>query len=119
MIETLLLLFLGLAVGAISGLIGIGGGVLFTPALVYLLGFSQHEAQGTTLALLVPPIGILGAWTYYQRGYVNLQAAALICVGFVLGGLIGAQFAVAVPPALLKRVFGSAMLGVSLKMLFF
>ena len=117
--ETLLFLGLGLAVGTISGLIGIGGGVLFIPALVYLLGFSQHEAQGTTLALLVPPIGILGAWTYYQRGYVNISAAALICLGFVLGGLIGAKFAIVLPPLLLKRVFGCAMLGVSLKMLFF
>lgn len=117
--EILLLLCLGLAGGTISGLIGIGGGVLFTPALVYLMGYSQQEAQGTTLALLVPPIGILGAWTYYQRGYVNVQAAALICVGFVLGGLVGAKFAVALPPLILKRVFGTATLGVALKMLFF
>lgn len=117
--EILLFLCLGLAGGIISGLIGIGGGVLFTPALVYLLGFSQHEAQGTTLALLVPPIGILGAWTYYQRGYVNVQAAALICVGFVLGGLVGAKFAVAIPALLLKRVFGMATLGVAVRMLFF
>lgn len=63
---------LGFAIGGISGLIGIGGGVLITPALIYLFGFSQYEAQGTTLALLVPPIGILGAWTYYQRGYVDI-----------------------------------------------
>ena len=117
--EILLLLCLGLAVGTISGLIGIGGGVLFTPALVYLMGFSQQEAQGTTLALLVPPIGILGAWTYYQRGYVNVQAAALICIGFVLGGLVGAKFAIALPAAILKRVFGAAMLGVAVRMLFF
>ncbi|MGB3294376.1 MAG: sulfite exporter TauE/SafE family protein [Phormidesmis sp.] len=117
--ETLLLLCLGLVVGTISGLIGIGGGVLFVPALIYLVGFSQQEAQGTTLALLVPPIGILGAWTYYQRGYVNVQAAALICVGFVLGGLVGAKFAIALPAVVLKRVFGTAMLGVALQMLFF
>lgn len=117
--EILLLLGLGLAVGTISGLIGIGGGVLFVPALIYLMGFSQQEAQGTTLALLVPPIGILGAWTYYQRGYVNVQAVVLICVGFVLGGLLGAKVAIALPAVLLKRVFGTAMLGVAVQMLFF
>ncbi|MEM9087882.1 MAG: TSUP family transporter [Cyanobacteria bacterium P01_F01_bin.53] len=65
--EIALFLALGLTVGIISGLIGIGGGVLVTPALMFLLGFSQHEAQGTTLAMLVPPIGLLGAWTYYQK----------------------------------------------------
>ena len=114
-----MLLGLGLAVGVISGLIGIGGGVLVVPALVYVFGFSQHQAQGTTLALLVPPIGILGALTYYQRGFVNVQAAALICLGFVLGGLVGAKLAIAVPALLLKRVFGMAMLGIALRMLFF
>ncbi|MEL6471616.1 MAG: TSUP family transporter [Cyanobacteria bacterium J06623_4] len=117
--HTLLFLALGLAVGTLSGLIGIGGGVLVTPALIFFLGFSQHQAQGTTLAMLVPPIGILGAWTYYQQGYVNVQAAALICLGFVLGGLAGAKLAVVLPALLLKRVFGVAMLGVAVRMLFF
>lgn len=117
--EILLLLALGLAVGVISGLIGIGGGVVLVPALIYLLGYSQLEAQGTTLALLVPPIGILGVWTYYQRGYVDIKAAALICLGFVLGGWLGAKFAIALPPTLLKRVFGLATLGISVRMLFF
>lgn len=117
--EILLFLALGLFVGTLSGLIGIGGGVLVTPALVFLLGFSQHQAQGTTLAMLVPPIGILGAWTYYQQGYVNVSAAGLICLGFVLGGLAGAKLAIIMPALLLKRLFGMAMLGVSMRMLFF
>ena len=116
---TLLFLILGLAAGIISGLIGIGGGVLVTPTLVFLFGFSQLQAQGTTLALLVPPIGILGARTYYQQGYVNVQAAALICLGFVLGGLAGAKLAIIIPALLLKRVFGMAMLGIAVRMLFF
>lgn len=117
--EILLFLLLGLFVGALSGLIGIGGGVLIMPALIYVFGFSQYQAQGTTLALLVPPIGILGAWTYYQKGFVNVQAAALICLGFVLGGLLGAKLAVVVPVALLRRLFGLAMLGLSVRMLIF
>ena len=75
----ILLLLLGIIAGAISGLIGIGGGVIIVPALVYLFGLSQHQAQGTTLALLVPPIGLLAAWTYYRQGYVDLKMAAWIC----------------------------------------
>lgn len=114
---TALYLLLGLGVGAMSGLIGIGGGVLITPVLVYVCGFSQHDAQGTTLALLVPPIGLLGAWTYYQQGYVDLKVAALICIGFALGGLIGAKFAVELPELFLKRAFGVAMLVVAIRMI--
>ena len=115
--ELLLYLLLGLGVGALSGLIGIGGGVLITPALIYLFGFSQHDAQGTTLALLVPPIGILGAWTYFQQGYVDIKVALLICLGFVFGGLIGAKFAVDIPEVFLRRIFAAAIILVGLKML--
>ncbi|MEB3211897.1 MAG: sulfite exporter TauE/SafE family protein [Leptolyngbyaceae bacterium] len=116
-VEILLFLGLGLGAGTISGLIGIGGGVLITPALIYMFGFEQKIAQGTTLALLVPPIGILGAWAYYQQGFVNVKAALLICLGFVLGGLIGAKFAVNVDPNVLKRIFGGAMLAIAIRMI--
>jgi uncharacterized protein len=109
---------LGLLVGAISGLIGIGGGILTIPALVFLFGFSQHQAQGTTLAMLVPPIGLLAAWTYYSQGYVDLKVAAYICLGFFLGGPIGARIATHVPGAALERIFGVALLLISLKMIF-
>jgi len=114
--ELLLYLLLGLGVGALSGLIGIGGGVLITPALIYLFGFSQHNAQGTTLALLVPPIGILGAWTYFQQGHVDIKVAGLICIGFVFGGLIGARFATDIPEEYLRRIFGVAMILIGIKM---
>ncbi|MBE9101884.1 TSUP family transporter [Vacuolonema iberomarrocanum] len=117
-LEIILLLLLGLLVGSISGLIGIGGGVFLTPALIYLFGFPQHVAQGTTLALLVPPIGLLGAWTYYQQGYVEIRAAILICLGFVIGGLIGAKIAVDLPDLLLRRLFGLLMIGLGVRMLF-
>jgi uncharacterized membrane protein YfcA len=69
---------LGLVAGVLSGLIGIGGGVIIVPALIFLFGLSQHEAQGTTLALLIPPVGILAAWTYYKQGYVNLEIAGFM-----------------------------------------
>ncbi len=114
----LLYILLGAFAGALSGLIGIGGGVIIVPSLIFLFGFSQQDAQGTTLGLLVPPIGILAAWTYYQQGYVNLKVAALICLGFVLGGLLGAKLAINLPSNILEKVFGIALLLVALKMIF-
>lgn len=115
---SLLYILLGAFAGALSGLIGIGGGVIIVPSLIFLFGFSQQQAQGTTLGLLVPPIGILAAWTYYQQGYVNLKVAALICLGFVLGGLVGAKLAINLPSNLLEKVFGIALLLIALKMIF-
>lgn len=117
MINVLLYILLGLFAGAMSGLIGIGGGIFIIPALVYLFGFTQHQAQGTTLALLVPPIGLLAAWTYYRYGYVNLKVAAFICLGFFLGGLLGAKIAIGVPNELLRRIFGAALLFIALRMI--
>jgi len=114
----LLYILLGLVAGGFSGLIGVGGGVIIVPALVFLFGFAQHAAQGTTLALLVPPIGLLAAWTYYQEGFVDIQVAALICLGFLAGGFLGAKFANHLSNLALERVFGVAMLLISLKMIF-
>ena len=114
----LLYVVLGISAGILSGLIGIGGGVIIVPALLFLFGFSQHQAQGTTLALLVPPIGILAAWTYYQQGYVDMKVAALICIGFFAGGFIGAKIATHVSNAILERIFGIALFIISLKMMF-
>lgn len=113
-----LYVLLGLVAGAFSGLIGVGGGVIIVPALVFLFGMSQHAAQGTTLALLVPPIGLLAAWTYYKEGYVDIHIAALVCLGFFFGGLLGAKFASHLSNLELERVFGVAMLLISLKMIF-
>ncbi len=115
--QVILYLLLGLAAGALSGLVGIGGGTLIIPVLVFVLGMSQHQAQGTTLALMVPPIGILAAWTYYRQGYVDLKVAGLICIGFFLGGLLGARVAVRLPDGVLEKVFGVAMLIVALRMI--
>ncbi|UCH12977.1 MAG: sulfite exporter TauE/SafE family protein [Candidatus Omnitrophota bacterium] len=110
-------LTLGLIAGIFSGFLGIGGGTIIIPALVYLLGFTQHQAQGTTLALMVPPIGLLAAIKYYQAGNADIKVAALICVGFFIGGLIGASFVTPIPDALLKKIFGAFLIGVALKMI--
>src|SRR5512147_1748780 len=117
MTHILLYLLLGLLVGILSGLIGIGGGVIIVPVLIFGFGLSQHEAQGTTLAMLVPPVGLLAAWTYYKQGYVNFQIAALLCIGFFVGGLLGAKLATGLSNVLLEKVFGIAMLAIALKMI--
>jgi hypothetical protein len=113
----ILFVVLGLVAGSLSGLIGIGGGVIIIPVLVFLFGFSQQQAQGTTLALLVPPIGILAAWTYYKAGFVDLRAAGFICVGFVLGSLVGANVATSMTSQQLERIFGVVLLVISIKMI--
>jgi len=112
-------LLLGLIAGTFSGLIGIGGAIIIIPSLVLLFGLSQHTAQGTTLALMVPPIGLLAAWTYYKRGFVDLKIAGLICLGFFVGGLVGAKFATEIPDEILRKIFGAVLLVASLKMIFF
>jgi len=114
----LLYILLGLAAGTLSGLIGIGGGTIIVPALVLFFGLSQHMAQGTTLALLVPPIGILAAWAYYKEGFVDLHIAGFICLGFIIGGLLGAKIATHLSNVVLERIFGIALLLLSLKMIF-
>jgi uncharacterized membrane protein YfcA len=114
----LLYIVLGILSGFLSGLIGIGGGTIVVPVLVIIFGLSQKTAQGTTLALLVPPIGILAAWTYYKQGYVDFPIAGLICVGFIFGGLIGAKLATNISNQTLERIFGIALLLISIKMIF-
>lgn len=115
----LLYSLLGIVAGTLSGLIGIGGGIIIIPALIFLFGLSQQEAQGTTLALMIPPIGLLAALQYYQQGYVNLKIAAFICIGFFLGGWLGAKFATSLSTVVLEKIFGASLLLISLKILFF
>lgn len=104
------LLLFGAIIGAISGLLGIGGGVLLIPGLVLLFGFTQTEAQGTSLAVLIPPIGIFAAVVYYQHGFVRLPIVGLIAVGFMVGAYFGARLVPHVPPTYLRVAFGVLML---------
>lgn len=118
MLNVTLYVVVGLVSGILGGLLGIGGGIVIIPAFIYIFGMSQHMAQGTTLALMVPPIGLLAAWTYYNHGDVNLKAAALVCIGFFVGGLLGAKLAVGIPEAMLRKTFGVAMLAIAVQMIF-
>ena len=107
---------IGLGGGILSGVLGIGGATLIIPALIYFLKFNQHLAQGTTLALMIPPIGLLAAWTYFKSGHVDIKVAALICVGFFIGGLIGAKIAISIPQDTLRKIFGLLLLILGTKM---
>jgi len=108
----------GLIAGAASGFLGIGGGIILVPVFALVFGLSQHQAQGTTLALMIPPIGLLAALKYYFEGNVNLKIAAFVCIGFFFGGYIGAALVSRVPDMILRRVFGVVMLLVSLRLIF-
>jgi len=119
MLQIILYIILGLIAGALSGLLGIGGAIIIIPVLIYFFGLSQYQAQGTTLALMVPPIGLLAAWTYFRQGYVDLKIAAFICLGFLVGGLLGAAVAVNLPALCLRKIFGVSLLLISLHMIFF
>lgn len=114
----LLYVVLGIVAGVLGGMFGIGGGAIIIPALVFLFGLTQHQAQGTTLAIMVPPIGLLAAWRYYQSGNVKLSIAAFVCLGFFIGGLIGAHFVQNLSGVMLKKMFGVFFLVVSLQMIF-
>lgn len=113
-----LYIILGIIAGIFGGMFGIGGGTILIPVLVYLCGLTQHQAQGTTLAIMVPPIGLLAAWRYWQAGNVKISLAAFICIGFFLGGLIGANLIHGVSDPLLKKLFGFYLLFVALRMIF-
>lgn len=110
-------ILVGLAAGTVGGLVGLGGGIIMIPAMIYLFGMSQHMAQGTSLAVMLPPIGLLAALEYYRHGNADLKVAGLICLGFFFGGYFGARLANALPNLSLQRVFAIALLLISLRML--
>ncbi|CAN5525404.1 hypothetical protein BH10CYA1_BH10CYA1_32280 [soil metagenome] len=117
-ITIILFVLLGLLAGSLSGLLGIGGGVILVPSLVLVFGYSQHMAQGTTLVLMIPPIGLLAAWNYYKKGGVDLRIAALLCFGFAFGGLVGARLSGLISGATLSHVFAVTLILIAVKMLF-
>lgn len=115
--QYLLYALTGLAVGSLSGLLGVGGAILLIPILVYGFHYSQHDAQGTSLAVLLPPIGILAAYRYWQNGHVHLTAALIVAATFIIGGYLGASCAVNISPTLMKRIFGGVLTAIGIFMM--
>ena len=118
MTDIVIVLVLGLVAGVLSGFFGVGGGVLIVPALVLLIGMEQHSAVGTSLGALLPPVGLLGAWEYYKHGHVNVVYALLLGLGLILGGWLGATYAVKISGPVLRRAF-AIFLGLTAIQLFF
>ncbi|MEK6552192.1 MAG: sulfite exporter TauE/SafE family protein [Bacteroidota bacterium] len=115
--ETIILLIIGLAAGLVSGVLGIGGGIIIIPMLVGFLGYTQKEAQGTSLGLLLLPIGILAVMNYYKAGHVNLKAVGIMVVTFVIGSYLSSLYAVSLPEGILKKIFAVFLLIYALKLL--
>ena len=116
--EVYLLLIFGLIAGTLSGLIGIGGGIILVPALIYFLGFSQHSAQGTVLFMFLLPIGVLGTYNFWQKGYVDWRTASIMAITYFIGSFIGSKIAISMDQNQLKKIFGILLFLVSLKMFF-
>jgi uncharacterized membrane protein YfcA len=114
----LILLVIGTITGVMAGMLGIGGGLVVIPALVMVMGMSQQAAQGTSLAMMLPPIGILAAYNYYKAGHVDIKFAILLAVTFIIGSYFGSKLAVRLPQETLKKIFGIFLLLVAIKMLF-
>ena len=115
---TWLILLIGLVVGMVSGVVGIGGGILFIPALVYLLGMDQYKAQGTSLGALLAPVGLLAFLEYYRRGHADLRVALLLAAGFLVGGYFGAAGAQHIPDLWLRRIFALTLVVIGGRMWF-
>lgn len=112
-------LAIGVLAGVFSGCLGIGGGIILVPSLVHLFGMSQHQAQGTTLAIMLPPVFFFAAWKYYSQGNVNVPVAIFASIGLTAGAYLGANLAAYIPGLILKRLFGGLMILVGIKMVFF
>jgi uncharacterized membrane protein YfcA len=118
-IQTVLIIILvGLAAGMLSGLVGVGGGIIIVPALVYFIGFSQKTAQGTSLAMIMLPVGIFGVMQYYKQGHVDFKIVGLLAIGFLAGSFFGSKLALSISQESLKKIFAVLMIVIAIKMLF-
>ncbi len=101
----IIILLIGLFAGILSGLVGVGGGLIIVPALIFFLGFNQHQAQGTSLGLLLLPVGILAVINYYNKGNVDIRVVAFMSVAFIIGGWLGSKLALRLPEDAVKKIF--------------
>ncbi len=113
----MLLLAIGFAAGVLSGLVGVGGGIIIVPALIFFLGFTQQQAQGTSLGLLLLPVGILAVVNYYNKGYIDVRVVGVMCIAFVLGGWLGSKLAVQLSQDTVKKIFAVVLFYTAFKML--
>ncbi len=119
-VQTILLLILiGFAAGILSGLVGIGGGIIIVPCLVLFLGFSQKEARGTSLAILLLPIGIFAVAEYYKQGYINITDAVIVALAFLIGSYLGSKMSLSISEQKLKKIFALTLMLLSIRMIFF
>jgi uncharacterized membrane protein YfcA len=112
-----MLLAIGIVTGMMAGMLGIGGAIIMVPALVFIMGFSQQMAQGTSLAVMLPPIGIIAAYNYWKAGQVNIKFALILAAAFLIGSYFGSKLALSLPQAVLKKIFGILLLLVAARML--
>ena len=115
----LIIILVGLAAGILSGLVGVGGGIIIVPALIYFLGFNQHQAQGTSLGILLLPAGIFAVMNYYKKGYIDMKVVIILFIGFLIGGFLGSKLSLNLPQATLKKIFAIVLIFIAGKMLFF
>jgi uncharacterized protein len=115
--EIIILVIIGFIAGIAGGALGLGGGIIIVPALIFILGFTQHQAQGTSLAVLLFPVGILGVINYNKNGYVNFKFAIILIIAFVLGSYLGSIISINLPAKTLKKIFGVFLLLISIKMI--
>jgi|WetSurMetagenome_2_1015567.scaffolds.fasta_scaffold16168_4 uncharacterized protein len=114
----IILIMIGLMAGVFGGMFGVGGAIVMIPAMVYFLGVDQHTAQGTSLAVMLPPIGLFAAYNYYKEGQVNIWYAVIIAITFMIGGYLGSKIALQLPEQLMKKFFAVFLILVALKLIF-
>ena len=116
--QMLTYLGIGLIAGVFAGMFGIGGGLIIVPALIFMMGFKELEATGTSLAALIPPVGLLGAIEYWRNGLINVRVALLIAAGLAVGAFFGAKIIIGLPPHVIRRIYGIFLLLIASRMLF-
>ena len=114
----LIIILVGIAAGILGGLVGVGGGIIIVPSLIYFIGFSQKTAQGTSLGLIMLPVGILGVLMYYKQGHVDFRVVGILAIGFLAGSYFGSKIALSLPQETVKKIFAILMILIAVKMLF-